>query len=173
MHQFSFFHLFLCSYINSQTIHQLEQVTNQAELRCTWPVQPVWASALCFFHDPALLPSGQLGVSRAAEENTHVASWKRAGTRSLHFSPAFTLTAFLSCFLFPLAVPHGQTHPQTDTSTDRFFKLFCYGECACVHFFSIPLCIPLLLVCLFMLLLLFLRDIFRDELQSTAGGEKN
>ena len=137
---------------------------------------------MCFCGDPALLPSGGLSVSGAAEERgTHVAAWKRAGTCS---PPSLSLSRSRLSFpslvfppTSPLVISHGQTSADPHPGGPRrshYFSFFtcsasvCVCVCVCVHFSIFPL-LPL---CLFMLLLLLLPDIFRDELQSTAGGKK-
>ena len=103
--------------------------------------------------------------------SAHVAAWKRAGTCSIRLSPAFRPRLFSPPF------PRVLSHTWTNRSTSRwprshFSFLTCIATARALRALFPPFS-PLLPLCLFMLLLLLLPDIFRDELQSTAGGKKN
>lgn len=130
-----------------------------------------FSSFHCDCGNPALLPSGMLSVSGAAEEK-HSRGCLEKSRHMLPLSlPAFTLAAFLVCFPVP-SLSHGETdqHPGGPTVT-FFLHLFRYSVCAHCALFHHPSFCPVVPSCLFMLLLL-LPDIFRDELQSTARGKK-
>lgn len=105
--------------------------------------------------------------------DTHVAAWKRACTCSLGLSAAFALASPPACFPAP-SLSHIDTqiqHQQVILLSLSF--LACLAAlCAPRALFYRPSFYPLLRLCLFMLLLLLLLDIFRDELRHTAGRKK-
>lgn len=80
----------------------------------------------------------------------------------------------LACFpLFPRVLSHTWTNRSTSRwPRSHFSFLTCVATAHALRALFPPFS-PLLPLCLFMLLLLLLPDIFRDELQSTAGGKKN
>lgn len=102
-----------------------------------------------------------------------MAAWKRACTCSLGLSAAFALAFPPACFPAP-SLSHIDTqiqHQQVILLSLSF--LACLAAlCAPRALFYRPSFYPLLPLCLFMLLLLLLLDIFRDELRHTAGRKK-
>ena len=148
---------------------------SQCGLVCVWVFFVCFFFLFCFFHcgcgDPALLPSGGLSVSEAAEEQRSRGCLEKS-RHMLHPS----LPGFSPSLVFP-PFPRVLSHTWTNRSTSRWPRshssfLTCVATAHALRALFPPFS-PLLPLCLFMLLLLLLPDIFRDELQSTAGGEKN
>lgn len=96
-----------------------------------------------------------------------MAARKRADACSLCLSAAFSVAAFLAPF-------PSSSHPQPGAPRARAFYCLTRFATACAPcaLFHRASFYPLLLLCLFMLRLLLLLDIFRDELQSTAGKKR-
>lgn len=114
-------------------------------------------------------------MSGAAEERRSRGSLEK----SRHMLPSISPPAFALPRLFcpvPLVTSHmdKQIHIQVALLSLSFLTCFAPARALCALFPpSSLLSSPLLPLCLFMLLLLLLPDIFRDELQSTAGGKKS
>lgn len=127
----------------------------------------------CDYSDPALLPSGWLSVKGAAEERHS----RGCLEKSMHMLPR-SLRGFRSrlppCLFscsFLITHRHTDSAPASDSTLLSF--LACLAAlCAPRALFYRPSFYPLLPLCLFMLLLLLLLDIFRDELRHTAGRKK-
>lgn len=102
-----------------------------------------------------------------------MAAWKRAGTCSLGLFPAFALAFLPACFPAPsLSQIDTQIQHQQVILLSLSFLACLAALCTPCALFYRPSFYPLLPLCLFMLLLLLLLDIFRDELRHTAGRKK-
>lgn len=95
---------------------------------------------------------------------------------SRHMLPSVSRSSSLVFSRPPRHLTHGPTHPHPGGPALALCNLFgsevsaqCTFPCILPPSLSSSALLPL---CLFMLLLLLLPDIFRDELQSTAGGKK-
>lgn len=145
---------------------------------CVCVCESVCACVFVFFHrdcgDPALLPSGGLSVSGAAEEKHSRGCLEKSRHMLPPFlSPAFTLAGLLRLSSHSLLISHRQTDSRPGGPILSLSHSTCFATvCAFCALFRHSSFYPLLPLCLFMLLLP-LPDIFRDELQSTAGGKKN